>query len=660
MSLLLSRMITSITLVFCLVVGVAGVRILSTDNTEITFDSSYMDLFETPSVEASNVIALSAPEMSFSEIKIPVAPRAVAVKRKPIMKRVVVAAVEPVEIKVQPSELPFHEPVKLKRIEFNGELLVNIASLYRDVAVEEKVLVADVVKEEIKDEVKTVQSADKAAVADAADPEFFEYEEKIAPAEETVVGSAAPEKIIKEEIVVHNTEMKKEVVQESNLIAFDYSGLKQDIQDNKVPTVSMVDTHKKGKSPSQGQSTDKLVAQEEDDQPEKSLAPKSPVYNAQMTILGMATDLKHTDSISSFEVRFQDNTSEVIEDYGDGEVTLSVAMAHPKMTRSMVLLKRGFAPTNTDLILEDGASRVSLPVMGQEQFDELLNAFESRGPIGAVLVELADETEMAQLDVPFGKVITLDGDMKETTSDDFRYQLFLGVKAGNALLSYVHGNEKTSKIIHVHERELTYESNFFEKENLKKVSLFQEDLLTREKTPLIIASENVKVFATNIQGEKLNQNTYKIDFGRKLLGGRNYLELTHEAEPVFVGTTDISDLSVPTESFMRHVLSSLPDNKLGNRCSIQVNVKRPVSEVVVASESVGDALMTTSQYLDADGKFYDSASEKTRKVIIFGENQNSDSHYMDGKVNVRIDYMDGSTDFLGTYCSPNSYLVEQL
>lgn len=666
-------MITSITLVFCLVVGVAGVRIFSAANTEITFDSSYLNLLETPAMESTELVALSAPEMSFSEIKIPVVPKAVArAKKVPVVKKIVVAAIPELSpVKLQPSELPFHEPVKLSRIEFEGQLLVNIASLYHDVAMEEKVLVAAKTKEEIKDEVKTVQSAEKITTSEA-EPEFFEYEEKVLPVEENVVAAAAP---VTEEVTTNNVQVihedvaapaptpKKDVTQDNNLIAFDYSALKQDLATNRVPTVSMVDTHKKGKShplASQPSGTDKLVAQEEDTQTEKAFAPKAPTYNAQMTILGMATDLKHTDSISSFEVRFQDNNAEVMEDYGDGEVTLSVKMAHSKMTRSMVLLKRGFAPTNTDLILEDGASRVSLPVMGQEQFDELLNSFESRGPIGAVLVELADETELAQLDVPFGKVITLDGDMRETKSEDYRYQLFLGVKAGNALLTYVHGNEKTSKIVHVHERELTYESNFFEKENLKKVSLFQEDLLSREKSPLIIASENVKVFATNTQGEKLNQNTYKIDFGRMLLGGRNYLELTHESEPVFVGTRDISDLAVPSESFMRHVLSSLPDNKLGNRCSIQINVKRPVSEVMVSSESVGDALMTSSQFLDADGKFYDSASEKTRKVIVFGENQNTDSHYMDGKVNVRINYVDGSTDFLGTYCSPNSYLVEQL
>jgi hypothetical protein len=207
---------------------------------------------------------------------------------------------------------------------------------------------------------------------------------------------------------------------------------------------------------------------------------------------------------------------------------------------------------------------------------------------------------------------------------------------------------------------MTYESNFFEKNNLGRIGLWQEDLLSREKSPLITASENVKVFAKDTHGEKLNQNTYRIDFGKALLGGRNYLELTHERESVFVGTKSESELVIPSENFMRHILGSLPESKLGNRCVIQVNVKKKVSEVLVGAESVDLSLMTNVQFLDADGRFYDSASEKTRKVIVFGENQGSDLQELSGKVNVKISYLDGTVDYLGSYCSPNTYLVEQL
>lgn len=656
-------MITSLTLVFALVVGVVGVRVLNSVDTEITFDSSYLSLLETSRVEASEVAAIEVPEMDFQEIRIPVEKKTIPKKiiaRKPAPKKIIID--EPVY--VSKSELPFHEPVKLQKVTYNVALLENMVALYDGLPVEEKVLVAEEVK---KDEVKTVQASTD------VEPEFFEYEAQPEVAAAAPVQEAVPAPETETEKVVENINVVVQDIQpapapvavpkaeeaKADFVAFDYSGLKQDIKDKKVPTISMVDTHRK---PKRNSVVKPPVQEERRENSEKNnlIVPAPPVYETQMTIQGVATDLRNNETLRGFEVRFQDNTSESFEDYGDGEVTVSLSMARPKMTRSMVLLKRGFAPTNTDLILEDGAGSVSIPVLSQELLDEQMAPFEKSGPVGALLIELADETEKATLDVPFGKVITLDGDMRETSSEDFRYQLFVGVKAGNALLTYVHGHEVTNKIVHIHEREVTFESNYFEKEKLEKVTLFQEDLLSREKSPLVTASENVKVFARNAYGEKLNQNTYRIDFGRALMGGRNYLELTHEAEAVFVGTKNESQLSVPSEGLMRHILSSLPENKLGNRCVIQVNTKRKIADVSVASESVGESLMITTQYLDNDGRFYESASEKTRKIIVVGENQGSELQDSSGKVNVKITYLDGSQEFLGSYCSPNTYLVEQL
>lgn len=653
-------MITSLTLVFALVVGVVGVRVLNSVDTEITIDSSYLSLLEASRVEAAEVAVIESPEMNFREIRIPVLPKVLPKKiiaKKPVMKKIVIEEM----IYVSKNELPFNEPVTLKKVSYNVGLLENMVALYNGLPVEEKVLIAEEIKKPVVDEVKTVQASTD------AEPEFFEYESKPEEKVEDVEVAAAP--VLEKEKLIENIKVVVQDIQpvvappvqkteepKVDMVAFDYSGLRQDIRDNRVPTVSMVDTHRKPKK----HSVVKPPVQEEITENSEKNALVAPVYETQMTIQGVATDLRHNDVLRGFEVRFQDNTSESFEDYGDGEVSVSLSMSRPKMTRSMVLLKRGFAPTNTDLILEEGAGSVSIPVLSQELLDTQMAPFERTGPVGALLVELADETEKATLDVPFGKVITLDGDMRETSSEDFRYQLFVGVKAGNALLSYVHGNEITNKIVHVHEREVTFESNFFEKEKLEKVSLFQEDLLSREKSPLVTASENVRVFAKNIHGQKLNQNTYRMDFGRALMGGRNYIELAHESEPVFVGTKNETNLSIPSEGLMRHILSSLPDSKLGNRCVIQVNTKRKIADVSVAAESVGEGLMVSTQYLDADGRFYESASEKTRKIIMVGENQSSDNQDMSGKVNLKITYLDGSQEFLGSYCSPNTYLVEQL
>lgn len=159
---------------------------------------------------------------------------------------------------------------------------------------------------------------------------------------------------------------------------------------------------------------------------------------------------------------------------------------------------------------------------------------------------------------------------------------------------------------------------------------------------------------------KVGDHTYKLDFENSLHGERKYIELTHQDESVFIGMRTNNTLDVPSEGFMRHILSRFENQKLGNRCLVQVNLTKKIENVEVGTESVENGLRVYTQYLDADGKFYTSTSEKTMKVIVVGENSGSIEFSQDGKINLKIMYQDGTTQYLGTYCSPNSYLVEQL
>jgi hypothetical protein len=350
-----------------------------------------------------------------------------------------------------------------------------------------------------------------------------------------------------------------------------------------------------------------------------------------------------------------------IEDYGSGEVQFKVMLGQSKMTRSVVLLKRGYVPTNTDLILETGKSNIALPLIEEDKFNELNQQEGVESNSGAVLVELDDETEVAQLDVPFKSVIKLNGEFVPTIKSDYRYLAFMGVKTGNTLLTYIRADGiKTSKILHVHENELTYDANYYEDVINEKIQLFEEDLLSKQKSPLIVSADSVKIFAQENASKKINDNTHKLNFNVQQLGGRKYIELNHQAEPIFVGFRENNQLDIPSESFMRHIISRLDSSNLGNRCLIQVNLNKKTQNFEVAAESVNSSLVTYNQILEADGKFYDSLSDKSEKIIIVGENQSSDAFSQDSKVNIKIEFTDGSEHYLSSYCSPNTYLVEQL
>jgi hypothetical protein len=667
MSSLLTRMFASLTLSLYLVVGWVGVRVFAPEMTSFDISTAHLSLFSETKINSSKLDSLRAPKITFKEIQISKMKSLVAKKIKLVREEIIVKS-RPVQFKYSPvnkNELPFSEPVTLAPVFKTNELAANYASFFTEI------------KTEMITENKVVEDQIDTKMAAVSEPEFFEFpEEKIVSKKEEV--KTEDQKVTQ----VMNEELKSEAgsapqqeeVHVEDLFAFDYSKAEQDLKDNTLPTVSMVTSQNEESRETLDEGAKKLtesLPKKIPSTPKSSLTTqgdkvvsdfiKKPKFQSSVSIQIVGTDLKKTQNEVGFEVRPQDDLSESFFDYNNGDVRVETQLSATPMTRSMAILKRGFTPTNTELILEEGASEITVPLIKEETFNELIAPYESRGPIGSVLIELDNSTETAALDVPYSQVIKLNESMQIVEGDNFSYQLFVGVKAGNALLSYKTSNgDATSKIIHIHEQELTFESNFFENVSNEKIALFEEDVLSKEKMPLIISGEQVKQFATDKTAKKINDHTFVTEFNKVQLGSRMYLELNHLEEPIYVGFKENLSLDIPSENFIRNILNKSEKGAPGNRCLIQVNLTRKATRVDIGSESVGESLRTFHQMLDSDGKFYDSLGAKSEKIIIVGENQANGSSILDSKINLKITYEDDSVQYFGSYCSPNTYLIEQL
>jgi hypothetical protein len=652
-------MFASLTLFLYLVVGWIGVRVFAPEMTSFEITTAHLSVFSETKINSSKVEALQAPLIAFKDIQFS-EKKSVISKKVKLVKEVIIAKSAPVQFKytsVEKNELPFSEPVVLAPVFKNDELVANYASLFNEI------------KTEVVVEHKVIEDQVDMKMAAVSEPEFFEYPEENKTEENKV------SEIIKEEMnPIASSAPQQEEVQVEDLFAFDYSKAEHDLKEKSLPTISMVTTQNeesnKASDFAPGISNEPFSNPKKakkktgvTTQPDKLVSDfiKKPSFQNSVSIQVVGTDLKKNQNEVGFEVRPQDDLGESFFDYNNGDVRIETKLAGSKMTRSIAVLKRGFAPTNTDMILEEGASEMTVPLIEEDTFNELIAPYEARGAIGAVLLELDEKTETATLDVPYSQVIKLNEKMQIVQGDNFTYQLFVGVKVGNSLLSYktVKG-EVTTKIIHIHERELTFESNFFENVANEKISLFEEDVLSKEKMPLIISGEQVKQFATDKTAKKINDHTFVTEFNKIQLGSRKYIELNHLEEPLFVGFKENQNLDIPSENFIRNILSKSEKSGFGNRCLIQLNLTRKATRVDIGSESVGESLKTYHQMLDSDGKFYDSLGAKSEKIIIVGENQASGSTIPDSKINVKITYEDDSVQFVGSYCSPNTYLVEQL
>ncbi len=660
MSQMLTRMFAYFTVVTYLVVGTVVVRVLQTESQSFEFSHSYLNFLSESKIESvTELTAVKTPEMKFeftkkaTNVAMTYETRKVrrAVHR---IHRKVVHQIKWEKIKtLEKNELPFASPISLKPVIKETFLAANLVSSFEAFSYSEKKIQVAEKSEEIIDEVKVTQ-----AVSQEVEPEFFEYEAKSEKVEAPSIAQNTDSKNETQDILdlmtppqavtTRPVEVKKsEPVQFVNVAQTVTT--QEPVVSNPIPQAPKIPSQRKPQTVSENSFVNSHALQ----------APTT--FSTSVTIHAVGMNLKGSEKLQGFELRFQDQNGGTLEDFGAGSVTFDGTLAATKMTRSVVMLKKGFVPTSTELILEEGSSELAIPLIEEDVLYNLNETFEQRGAVGSLLVELDDETEIAKLDVPFGKVIKLNGDFKPTENEDFRYELFLGVKSGNAMISYQKGSgEIVNRIVHIHENELTYDANFYEDVMNEKVKLLEEDLLAKETSPLILTEDQISVFAKETSIKKINQNTYHLNFDVQNLGGRRYLELKHQKESVFVGLRDNNRLTIPSESFMRYILSNFEDSKLGQRCLVQVNLSKKISSYEVQAESSSSTLQAFHQVLDRDGKFYESVSDKTRKIVILGESHATGETSRDAKINIKIDYQDGSQQFLNSYCSPNTYLVEQL
>jgi hypothetical protein len=664
-----------------LAVGAISVRVMVPTATTFEVSTDYFRYFSPTAFEVEPTPTLEIPVLAFRDITPPEG-NVTSLTAELITESAKARHSRTKIEKVSRYRLSFEEQINLEPVFLKSRFEANLAKLY--VGFSAQTVLASSAVNEMEDKISTAQ-------ASTEEPEYFDYSQQVESNPSDASSAPADHKDVVLEVASgveepKNVDKAVEEVAIDDLISFDYSKASKDVRAENLPKVSAVTTQNAilqgARAPELAPLTMEAVQapKKNPTMPAASTQNKSNLhvdkssafvekneeetveaFDNAVTIQVTGTNLKKAEEVVGFEVRPQDDLSEAISDYNSGATTLEHKLSQSAMTRSITVLKRGFAPTNTDLILEAGNSEATIPVVEENAFNKLLSPYESRGAVGAVLIELDETTKDATLDVPFSKVLRLDESLKVTESDDYSYLLFVGVSAGNALLSYRDGaGAVTSKIIHIHENELTFDANYYETADSEQVELLEEDLLGREKNHLIISEDAVKQFATDKTASKFNDHAYKVNFSKTHLGGRKYLELLHQAEPVYVGFREQRTVSVPSENFMRFILSKFQGGSLGNRCLIQVNLSKKVSKVDVAPESVNESIQAATQILDSDGKFYDSAGPKSEKIIVVGESQGAGQQSQDAKINFKVTYEDGSVQFLGSYCSPNTYLVEQL
>jgi hypothetical protein len=138
----------------------------------------------------------------------------------------------------------------------------------------------------------------------------------------------------------------------------------------------------------------------------------------------------------------------------------------------------------------------------------------------------------------------------------------------------------------------------------------------------------------------------------QILGARKYFELNYQGNTVFVGTQKETKLEIPQTDFIAKVMEFNKISDLEQRCMVQVNLKKDISDIKSSGKNASGDMFVETTYLDGEGHLGSESAEMAEKIFLLGEQE--------GIMNLFINYTDGTSESLKTFCSNNTFLVEQL
>jgi hypothetical protein len=370
---------------------------------------------------------------------------------------------------------------------------------------------------------------------------------------------------------------------------------------------------------------------------------------------GFKGDVANFNFVPSYD------TNETLEDYGNGFIKIDYSLENSTGVLRGTLLKNFFIRTSFEIPLGSEYSKFEIPMITQDSIIDYLDENNLEGYGGYYLADLGEYLEDVELEKgnsgyrnTYEHRLLLDDNFKKVgEGKPYRYVLFIGVAPGNITVRYLGVNgQETSKITFIAPDELLYDFSQLERPIELNVETKLQNTLGRKPTPLNVEPNN---FINFLSGEKANQTSpgsYVLKTPWKIKGSRSYYELNYLDDSIFIGLDGDKSLELPSREFIGETLRAFNMDGINRECLLQLNFGPKVREFKVLGESERGPAVFDMAFLDEDGVFSAELSPISKKAFLLGNE--------DGVFNIKITYENGNEDYLRTYCSTSTYLLEQL
>lgn len=358
-------------------------------------------------------------------------------------------------------------------------------------------------------------------------------------------------------------------------------------------------------------------------------------------------------TLNGFEFVPDYDRAERVSDSATGEIAFGYSLSGELNTQTGVVQAQGIIPTRIEMSL--GAMKgLEVPLLNEDGIQKFLQKQGKLVEGNLLMIALNSNIVDTEIDSQFGAKFIFDKNFKPLQQMvGASFVLYAGVKTGNVLIKYQLANkESAQKIVYVGDGEMYFEDPSFTPSTRETYSFTTRGLLGQKKKELSIDGEAISFFNTNTTAKKKALNAYELKVPTLVTGMRKYLEFRHLKDSIFVGTSDEKEIEVPGNDFIAKVLEMNQVNSLKERCVVQLNLSKDLRAITANGKNRSGEMFVETSYLDRDGNFTRDSFELVDKAFVVGDSE--------GLFNVKLDYTDGSSEFLKTFCSEGTYLVEQL
>jgi hypothetical protein len=346
--------------------------------------------------------------------------------------------------------------------------------------------------------------------------------------------------------------------------------------------------------------------------------------------------------------------NETIRDDQDGRIVIDYSLSADQGNIRGTVIKYGFMRTNIEISLDTENDEFLFPLVTVDSITKYLDENELEGYGGYLLVDIGDQVEDVDIDSEYEQRIFLDEKFKSVTIDkEFHYILFLGITPGNALVKYLTiEGDVAEKVTHIAMDELSVELARIEQSSLRSIELYEEQVISKKPYELDIQDNEIGYFNNKTAFSKKGTNYFEYKRPSLPRGMRTYLKLDHLNSLIYAGHSDLEKITVPSETFIKNILMAHDMDGLNHECVVQLKVKKKLKDVKMDAESINGSMPFETSYLRENGKLGQDIHPDTDHIFLVGQEQ--------GVFNIRLDYLDGTSDYLQTFCSDGTYLIETL